>query len=54
MKKYLIGFGTIALLHLVPYLLLKDPKMVSNIEVFLLIPDMLILGLVFTSEDKKK
>jgi hypothetical protein len=53
MKKYLIGFVVIALMHLIPYLSLNDPNMVANIELFLLIPDILIIGLVVTGEDKK-
>lgn len=53
MKKYLIGFVVIAVLHLVPYLLLNDKNMLSNIELLILIPDILIIGLVVTAEDKK-
>jgi len=53
MKKYFIGFGVIVLLHLLPYLMLNDANMVANIETAILIPDVLILGLVFTSENKK-
>lgn len=54
MKKYLIGFGTIILLHLIPYFFLIDRNMLSNIEWFLLIPDLLILVLIFTSENQAK
>ena len=53
MKKYFIGFGVIVLLHLLPYLLLNDRNMVANIETAILIPDILIIGLVVTTEDKK-
>lgn len=53
MKKYFIGFIVIAVLHLIPYLSLNDVNMLSNIELFLLIPDILIIGLVVTTEDKK-
>ena len=51
--KYLISFGAIALLHLIPFLFLKDGSMINNIEMALLFPDIIILALVFTSEDKK-